>query len=44
MCGKTSTHKLVYLCDTVVLLTKCMDVEKNPGPDENFVTLMQNVD
>ena len=21
-----------------------MDVEKNPGPDENFVTLMQNVD
>ena len=28
----------------VVLLTKCMDVEKNPGPDENFVTLMQNVD
>ena len=21
-----------------------MDVEKNPGPEENFVTLMQNVD
>ena len=21
-----------------------MDVEKNPGPDENFVTVMQNID
>ena len=21
-----------------------MDVEKNPGPDENFMTVMQNVD
>ena len=28
----------------VVLLTKCMDVEKNPGPDENFMTVMQNTD
>ena len=34
----------VLHCLFVVLLTKCMDVEKNPGPDENFVTLMQNVD
>ena len=34
----------VLYCLFVVLLTKCMDVEKNPGPDENFVTLMQNVD
>ena len=21
-----------------------MDVEKNPGPDENFMTVMQNID
>ena len=34
----------VLHCLFVVLLTKCMDVEKNPGPDENFVSLMQNVD
>ena len=34
----------VLYCLFVVLLTKCIDVEKNPGPDENFVTLMQNVD
>ena len=34
----------VLYCLFVILLTMCMDVEKNPGPDENFVTLMQNVD
>ena len=34
----------VLYCLFVVLLTKCMDVEKNPGPEENFVTLIQNVD
>ena len=34
----------VLYCLFVVLLTKCMDVEKNPRLDENFVTLMQNVD
>ena len=34
----------VLYCLFVVLLTKCMDVEKNPGPDENFMTVMQNID
>ena len=34
----------VLYCLFGVLLTKFMDVENNPGPDENFVTLMQNVD
>ena len=35
---------LSVYCLFVVLLTKCMDIEKNPGPEENFVTLIQNVD
>ena len=34
----------VLYCSCVVLLTNSMDVEKNPGHDENFATLMQNVD
>ena len=31
-------------CLFVVLLTKRMDVAKNPGPDDNFVTVRENVD
>ena len=40
----TSVTLSVLYCLFVVLLTKCMDVEKNPGPDENFMTVMQNID
>ena len=39
----TRVTLLLLYCLFVVLLKKCIDVEKNPGPDENFVTLMQNV-
>ena len=34
----------VLYCLFVVLLTKCMDVEKNLGPDETFMTVTQNID
>ena len=34
----------VLYCLFVILLTKCMDVEKNPGLDENFMTVMKNID